>query len=674
MQIPKPSPTDQKHDQTDGQRQQLDHLFELVNFSEWGKKNSNVLKNRQRAKEYYVGDHNAKHRDKYLGNYVFNKYATIARDRTAHIVSKRPKWIFKPRQEGAIYTAAELNSVLSEVTWDKIEWDRKGELSVNEARDAGTSHIKIWVEADGFCGATPLKATEIILDPKAKEKKQLRFWGHVYPLPIADIQHTYGKKVPADEELETTRVAVTSLKHQESFYHDSSNTAPIQAFQTQKYKKGVDWMPDFLGRALVYELWYDDKTMENIPYDKAEVAAEHEDLLTGKSIGVDPLENHPNHIRDHEAFIKELDPQNPVDADIILALGEHIEEHLQYPQDRRRAKYPFGRKTTFTKTDILEDEPNPIAENMTTGIDFRNLIVKWDYDYTDEYWGKPGVLDLFDPQDIFNHRVNSITTAINRLNHGFRKVRKRALGKLRGNLQRFSNWVGMTVDVSAPDDVTIDYGPDMPRHVIEERYFVEQFMDILAGRTDITSGHLPKGSPAGVTVDQLLSQGLQTINLVVKHYAEALQEMARVMMTLTAEYLPDDVKFYIYDGTQDTYKYVDWQSLKRDFGRYTIHVDIDSMLATSRQEMLKIALSLAMNGYGDREMVWDYIDLPNKQELRQRMGEKSILTRALEVQNEKYTQLEGYFNNLKQNYVRRELEMDVLKEKIKRLESNESEK
>ncbi|NBC24398.1 MAG: hypothetical protein GVX78_02135, partial [Bacteroidetes bacterium] len=180
-----------------GEKQTVEFARQLFEFSQWGIKNNGVLNKRDRAKRYYRGDHHARGRDEHLGNYVFNKFAQIARNRTAHIIAKRPKWRFRPTQETAqsIYGAEAVHDILNNVIWEKMKWSQKGELSVNEARDSGTSHIKIFVRADGFPDAIPLTANEVIVDPKATKKEHLRFWGHVYPMSIKDIERRYGKRV-----------------------------------------------------------------------------------------------------------------------------------------------------------------------------------------------------------------------------------------------------------------------------------------------------------------------------------------------------------------------------------------------------------------------------------------------------------------------------------------------
>ena len=111
-------------------------------------------------------------------------------------------------------------------------------------------------------------------------------------------------------------------------------------------------------------------------------------------------------------------------------------------------------------------------------------------------------------------------------------------------------------------------------------------MDVVMDHTDIVAGRFPKGSPPGVTVNQLLGEGMKPINLIVKHYAEALKEMARTIMLLMVEYVPDETKFRMIDDKKQ-WQYMDWSRIKDTAGYFDIHVDVDSMLATTRQEKLE---------------------------------------------------------------------------------------
>ena len=66
------------------------------------------------------------------------------------------------------------------------------------------------------------------------------------------------------------------------------------------------------------------------------------------------------------------------------------------------------------------------------------------------------------------------------------------------------------------------------------------------------------------------------------------------------------------------------------FRSYDIHIDVDSMLSTSRQEKLDTAMRAYEIKLFDRQGAFDYLDLPNKYETLQRVSE----IENLEAENE----------------------------------------
>jgi hypothetical protein len=223
--------------------------------------------------------------------------------------------------------------------------------------------------------------------------------------------------------------------------------------------------------------------------------------------------------------------------------------------------------------------------------------------------------------------------------------------------------------VRNPDDVTIEYGPQFPSQIFDDMFHSDAFMDRLMDHTDITSGNFPKGSPAMGTVNTLLGEGLKPINLVLSNYIEALKEMARTFMVLMVEYIPPHLKFRMLDKKRN-WEFIEWEKVKEYAGYFDIDIDVDAMLATTRQEKLDEALKLGQAGYYDRQAVLERLDDPDKYEILQRMGEVPILQRAAQEAEDKATRWEGNFDNLAQNYNRQSIEMDKLKMVIKELRGN----
>jgi len=220
---------------------------------------------------------------------------------------------------------------------------------------------------------------------------------------------------------------------------------------------------------------------------------------------------------------------------------------------------------------------------------------------------------------ILIHHQASVTKAFSLLKTHFWQLTTPELKKL-------ANLIGTIIPVKNHDDFKIDFGPTFPPQIFQDEYHSEEFMDKLSHQTDILSGQFPKGSPPGVTVNQLGEMGMVSINLVVTHYARALEKLARLMAHLMVEFVPPETMFRIVDDKQN-FRFIAWDELKQAMGKYDIHVDIDATLSTSRQEKLDTAVKLYEVKLFDRQAAYDYLDMPNKYETLQRVSEIETLER-----------------------------------------------
>ena len=578
--------------------------------------------------------------DRY-GNQVWNKFGQIAQERVAHICSRHPKWRFLPRQEGSLHSAEALNDVLGNFLWDLIGWRSKGKKSVNECFNAGSSHIKVIVGPDGFPDAIPRGANQILVDPAASGVADRRFWIDVYPMNVSEIKAKWNVIVSPEAIIEQTDKSIRKLSYEET----GANQAPSEIFRSET--GGTSWVGDAVGKALVWEVWAGDSTYEHIPFTQKEANKEHTAFADFKKVKAVTGENHPQHIKAHEKYLAVLDAE--LDQGQIVSIIQHLSEHQSFEQTEKRKKYPFGRKTVICQGKLCEDGQNPFAETMDYPVDYNDLLIKWDYDeVTDEYWGKSGGHDLFDPQDAINHRKNAITQMINRMNHGIKTMLTRSFNALRGSFKKLSNLIGTIIPVKSHDDFNIDFGPPFPPQIFQDEYHSEEFMDKVAHQTNILGGNLPKGSPAGVTVNQLLSQSNVPIDDVVFNYATALQQLARVLIALSIEFIPPETMFRMIDDKR-AWQFIKWDELKQEMGRYDIHIDIDSMLSTSRQERTDRAVRLYEVGIYDRQAVLEKLDDPDKYETMQRMSEILLLKQENERLNEIVEYADGELKRKEQN-------------------------
>jgi len=579
---------------------------------------------------YQKGDQPATFsKEKY--NRKWNKYAEIFENRIAHITSKRVKWKYRPQGDDDIITADVLNQVLGDVLYEKDDWDEKSEGSMIEAAHAGSVHIKTIYNDDlnGWPTFKVIECESVLCDNRTPP----RFIVHIFRSNVETIKRVYGKSVAADPQLEKIDEKGSFDSPMISFESAGDYKMPSAVWGDTSYGDTFDkspWMSSVIGDAVVAELWIEDNTMEKVPYSPAEVEAEHETLKALQKVHAQPEQNHPEHIKAHEAYLKTLDPQ--LDSNQIRLLNDLIEEHEAYPQKEKQRKYPNGRIITVCQNKLLDDRPNKLK------LHWRDLWVKYDYiKVPGSYWGKNLGNDLFDIQDAINHRKNSISQNIDMLNNGIKKVNVRAFKNLRDMKKAFSNMIANIFPVRNKDDVIVDFGPPLPPQYFQDLYHDEAFMDKQAGESELLRGDLPGSDTAGITVSQLMGPAMQRINFAARHYALAMQKIARNAMMIMKYHMPGDQVFRIL-GNNGLYANITWEQIRDHINLEDIRVDVEALQATSRMEKLQMAIQLYNGGIYDRQAVLEALDDPKAPIILQRVSEIEILkqkTQQLEEFNDK---------------------------------------
>jgi hypothetical protein len=593
------------------------------------KEESGVYDLYKRGLEYYKGLQKISTNTERKGNLVWNKMAEILTNRISNVVDVRPKWTFKPQDnKGDVFTANALEQIIGDIVWDDTEWADKGEDSMLEAAFAGSSHIKTSVRmADGFPQNTVIPCSMIFPSPKATNKRNLRYIFHVIPKSVTSIKNDYKVEVMPECNLETEQDGKSMDDVGTSFLQQSATSFEMpNIWDTMGFKKDREYFSDPLGMALIWELWIEDETLERIPFDEREVTIEHDQMGEGKFVEVSPVDNHIEHVKRHTLHIKSLSEQiNPAEFESAVS---HLKAHYNYePFKEYRKKYPLGRVISTCQDKLLDDKENPLP------IHWKNVFTKWDWwKLPLSYWAKPLTKDLFDPQDALNHRKNAITRNINNQNNGVVLV-DRGLWKFlfsKSNKKKLNSGIeGHVLPVSSSTSFSRDNGPSLPAHVVRDPDATEGFMERNSGNEGISAGRLPKGSPAGVTVEQLLSQSQKPTNTVINHYSFALQQMARNAIAIMIKYVDPDKLFRIL-GDDNNFKFIKWGDLKDKAGIYDIRVDVIGRMSSSREKRFERAILLAKEGHYDTQAVLEEDEDPKKFEIMQRMD----IVRQLKMANQ----------------------------------------
>ena len=612
-----------------GNENDTEFVYSMLSYAVKGLEKTNIKY--EKSVRYFEGDHKIKENDEKKGNRVYNKYAELFENRISHLTEALPKFQFKPQEESDIFKADALNQVIGDVIMD--EWEQKGEQSVTEAAHAGFSVIKSNVRReDGYPVFTVIPCGQGLPDPAAKSKKAMRFFIHLFPMTIKSIKKEYKFTVNAEKYFDVHRPTMTmdAIKS----WENHNDTAPSDVFDIKDVKGfALDEAKD-LGQALVIELWYDSDEMEEIPFDVEQANDVLEALHAGK-VGVNPEDNHPAAV----AFFEEaLQAANEAEPRYIKNLLDHLKLHLQYPQEEKRKKYPYGKVITCCQGNSRSDK-NPIK------IPWRDVFILWNYfPHPQSLLGKGLGDDLFDPQDTVNHRVNAITKNINNLNNGVILLRQgviNSLVKMKDNLKKLTNAIGLTIPVTdVQRDYKRDFGPALQSHHFLEVDFHLNFMEVKSGHEGLGAGRLPPGSPAGITVEQLLGESRKPINAVIRRYSFALKEMAVNAMKIMSQFMDEDeIMSILYTSDQDyntVWAQIPWKELK-DTHYKDIRVEIINDMGASRARKFSEAVQLAQFGVYDPEDVLDALDDPKKYKIIQRKNTIAQLQAALEqvvAQNE----------------------------------------
>ena len=604
------------------------------------KKALGVNERYQRSLRYQMGEQETNAKNK--SNKVWNKYAEVFENRVAHVVGQRPKWRFKPQAGDDVINADVANQVIGDVFWERDEMEDKSEDALWEMSHAGSVHIKTNVDSVGWPTFVVCDAPSVITD-KTKSLKTARFIIHMMYMGIPEIKELYGKDVTPEPEIENVDNVGTFQNPSVSFEAKGDSKMPSKIWADTGFGDEFDkikWIPGLIGRALLYQVWMEDLTMEAIPFEPEEAENEQAAFANSEQAQVFKEQNHPMHILHHMAYIERLDPETQ-QAQLSRTL-KHIELHKQYKQDERRRKYPRGRVITVCQHKLLADIPNPRPMH------WRKVWIKADYTKVPgRWWGKSLGHDLFDIQDAINHRKNSITQNINLMNNGVMKLAKSAAVGLKNKLTHFSNLIGKIVMVNHKDDFSIDFGAGFPPQVFQDLYHDEMFMDSNVGKNDVQSGRLPGSDTSGTAVNLLLKEGSKRINLAVKHWAYALQQIARNALEIMDVGVNPQEIMKILDKESGLYKKMEWNQLKGKFGIDDVRIDVDAFV-TSREQKLMEALQLMQSNVVSRRYVLNKIDDPDKYDEMKYMDELDIM-RKYAKQLEEQLDMAGKEMNTMQN-------------------------
>lgn len=654
-----PKQAQSKFDQDEATRKKLKFAQDTVEFLIKVKQESGVMDRCKKSIRYLMGEHKIKNRSASKGNDVWNKYAEIVENRINHAVAQIPRWKFRPSADQSVVTSDMLNHLIRDVLWDKDGWDEKSEDSLHGCAHAGSGFIFTDVDNDGW-GTFEIVPIGAMLWEKQTRWQDVKVIGRVIKKGVKAIKEEYGVDV-APETMQ-----IKGRDGGKSYEVTDSN--PYAGPIVKGNFGDTETATELFGDAYIFELWMDDYETEKIPFKESETDTEHSELLLANSIPfeqvkrfVEPGEgiihkwqNHIEHIARHRQLLDSLEPDDPR----VLAIAQHIKDHeiliggfkgkdRELLFKRKRYKYPFGKRMAYVQDKFLYEKPN------TMPIHWRDRWITWKWNIIPgQLLGKTLGHDLISPQDVLNHRKNSITQNINMLLNGIRKVKPGAYKHLK-ETGKLTNLIAAVVEVQNSDDFEVDFGQPLPISHFQDLAHTEGFMNNSGANEDVGAGRNPAAGTPNAAIENLIQQFNIRTGSGVRHFAYALQKVARNAMLVMKEYLPDDTAIKQYQFKRDEngmpvpMETTEWREIKDHINVEDIIIDVESLNANTRQQQVQLAIELFReNIYPLRKHVLMKMDDPDKWQIMQEGDELDALTQQVQVLMETVDEKEKEINTL----------------------------
>lgn len=523
----------------------------------------------------------------------------------AILTDNPPKVKFLPQEESDIQTADALDQIIGDYYWDKLDLVRVSEEVIWWAMNiSGSGLVKYGI--DPLTGEFYVKTCNSFgcyPDPSALSLKTLEFFIYASPMQLADIRRLYGergKEVKAQDELLLPTYDDEEIISPWARESGKSENL-IGAYRDQKFKRTY-------GRALVLECWMRSDETEPIPVDVDEIMDEHELFRHNQIPVVKPEQNHPEHIKAHKEFIASHVDDESVPSDVLDAIVEHIEAHLEEPQETKRLKYPHGRIITIANNILLDDKPAPF------GLNYAKLDCILD---PRQFWGVTLQEYVQSLQDSRVRRKRQISDNADRM----------------ANLREFYNiYSGYDPDkvTNEPAEQVPVKGdpraavyqppvPSLPSYILEDAVDSERLIEKILGYHEVLQGKYPKGSPSGFAIRSLQEALGPRIRKISRHFEWFLKDLIRGIMSM----LPyeDPRKIFVIMGQNYKPIYLNLDELNIS-GEYDIRLVAGSTLPTSRMMKEERAIRLREVGLYDDEAALEYLDDPQKEKILER---KSII-------------------------------------------------
>jgi len=537
------------------------------------------------------------------------------------LTDSAPRIKFLPQEETDLQVADWLNQIVGDYYWDKLNMYRVSEEVLWWAMSISGSGLAKW-GIDTLSNEFYVKACNSFAcfpDPNALNLKTCEFFHHAEVRTLKDIIRIYGaergREVHMQPELnilayETDDIIApwgrTSYK--------SENLSEV--WKDAQFKKDM-------GKAMVLETWMKDDTKIPIPFNPDEVAQEHEMIRQGQMPSVTVEQNHPAHLENHQNMVDYFTNNPEISSEYLQLLADHIELHLQEPQESYRLKYPKGKIITTANGVLLEEQNAPF------GLPYS----KMDF--------------IINPREFWSVTLQEYIQPLqNSLTRGYRTISDIAdrcsspgefINIMSGvDFEKITGEAGESVPVKGDPRMAVAWEqlPNIPNYLFDKTQYAEHLIEKVSNWHEVMQGKQPQGSPSGVVIQSLQEAVGPRLRRWTRHFEWFLCDITRAILQL----LPyeDPKKIFTVLGPAFEEQRVSYMELMEkvnlDEGMFDVRIIAGSTLPSSRQEKIDEAIAMKREGIYPVSAVLKSLNDPNKQEILQEIGEINQLQDMVQQQ------------------------------------------
>lgn len=483
-----------------------------------------------------------------------------------------------------------------EYVWEDNDMDYQLPFIMRNVAISGDDFLKVYWDFESESVVyDPVDMEYFYPEPYVSSMGSMKYCIHAEPRPIYEIAGMFpnGKYVKP-----------------ESFH---SPMADAMSDETSEPKEAVEAEGEavmktgevlHLNRALVKEIWIDDKT------------------LVEKSKDITDEQGQP---------VFEFDEKK---EEYILDKDGNPKVRKFYWKER---KYKYGRIIIWANSIKLLDVAYPYKHGKPPFIHFYNTRVRR------SFWsnGEP-------------FHLKAIQTQLNK-----RKAQIDFIADLSGNSiwiadiesgvrkNQLTNRPGMIVWKRAAGDVRREPPPPIPEYFFRTIDDLKSEGEVMSGLMGVLMGEKPGSVTAGTAISELIERASIRVREKVKYMENSLVRLGKITMSLIRQYWDEPKQFMVFGqtgtlGEPETIEF-SGRSLRSD---PNIKIVSGSTMPVSKTNKFEQAIVMFREQLIDREAFFEYTEFPGAEEVLARLGQRDQQQQQAEQEAQKMEEKKSLMNYL----------------------------